>query len=96
MKIRYGIIGALALAFGLINIFWYTPYSFALVFMNQPFPFPHLQNVELLHGGIGTQVSSIPLENAIADPYWLAWSLSLYSGILILSALGIKSIMQNI
>jgi hypothetical protein len=96
MKTRYKIIGVVALAFGLVNIFWYTPYSLALVFMNQPFPFQHLQNVEMRDGGgFGTQILYLPFEAIQSDPYWLVWSLSLYSGIVILSILGIRSIMQK-
>lgn len=95
MKTRYKIIGVLALAFGLLNIFWYAPYSLALVFMNQPFPFQHLQNVEFHHGGIGTQIMYLPFETAVADPYWLAWSLSLYFGIAALSILGVESLRQK-
>ncbi|HEX9845481.1 MAG TPA: hypothetical protein VGA92_03340 [Candidatus Nitrosotenuis sp.] len=96
MKTRYKIIGILALAFGLINIFWYTPYSLALVFMNQPFHFQHLQNIEVYDGGgIGTQILYLPFEAIQSDPYWLIWSLSLYFGIVILSVLGVGSLRQK-
>jgi hypothetical protein len=89
------IAGIVALVFGLDNIFWYAYYSFGLVFMNHPFPFQHLHNVEVLDNGISTQISYLPFETAMADPYWLVWSLSLYFGIIVLSILGVKSLRQK-
>lgn len=96
MKNKLLIIGLITLGFGLINIFWYMPYSLTLVFMNQPFPFQHLQDVELHDGGgIGTSIWYEPFEAAKAKPYWLIWSLSLYFGIIVLSILGVRSLRQN-
>ena len=105
MKIKYAffllknkllIIGLITLGFGLINIFWYMPYSLTLVFMNQPFPFQHLQDVEIHDGGgIGTQILYLPFEAIKTDPYWLIWSLSLYFGIAVLSILGVRSLRQK-
>ena len=96
MKTRLLIIGLIALGFGLLNIFWYAPHSLALVFMNQPFPFQHLQNVEIREGvGISTQILYLPFETIKTDPYWLIWSLSLYFGIAVLSFIGVKSLRQK-
>jgi len=76
------VIGIVTLGFGLINIFWYAPYSLTLVFYNQPFPFPHLQDVEIHEGGgYGTTILYEPFVTAIQYPYWLVWSLALYGGI---------------
>lgn len=92
----YKIIGIGLLAFGLLNVFWYAPYSITLVFYNQPFPFAHLEKVDVHEGGgIGTQVGYMPFHEAQYDPYWLVWSFSLYSGIAILSVLGVKSLRKK-
>jgi len=89
-------IGIVTLAFGLINIFWYSPYSITLVFYNKPFPFPHLQEVEIHEdGGIGTAILYDPFDTAIQDPYWLAWSLSMYDGIVMLGGLFLKKIFEG-
>lgn len=74
--------GIAALGFGLVNILWYLPHSFVLVLMNQPFPFQHLEEVQIHEGrGIGTGIHYQAFEAAVSDPYWLVWSLSLYVGI---------------
>ena len=78
------IIGIVLLGFGLINLFWYMPYSLTL--LNQPFPFDYLQEVEIHDdGGIGVSIWYEPFEVIKHHPYWLAWSLSLYSGLVILA-----------
>lgn len=82
MKIRILIIGIILLVFGLVNIFWYAPHSLTLVFMNQPFPFQHLEGIQVHDGGgFGTSIHHLPFEAVMADPYWLVWSLALYGGI---------------
>ena len=92
----YKIAGVLTLAFGLVNILWYAPHSLTLVFQNQPFPFEHLTNVEIHEGGgIGIQIGYLPFNEALFDPYWLFWSLSLYGGITILSLVGIRVIKKH-
>ena len=77
------IIGIVLFGFGLLNLFWYMPYSLTL--LNQPFPFEYLQEVELHDGGIGVSIWYEPFEVIKHYPYWLAWSLSLYSGLVILA-----------
>lgn len=90
------IAGIVALGFGLANFLWYVPHSLYFFFRNQPFPFEHLDRVEIDDGGgFGVQISYLPFEAAMADPYWLVWSLSLYFGIIVLSILGIKSLRQK-
>ena len=63
--------------------------------MNHPFPFQHLEEVEIRDSGISTSIHYLPFESAMADPYWLIWSLSLYFGIIILSIIGFKSFRQK-
>ena len=89
MKTRLLIIGIILLGFGLLNLFWYTPYSLTL--LNQPFPFDYLQEVEIHDGGgFGVSIWYEPFEVIKYYPYWLVWSLSLYSGIVILSILVVR------
>ncbi len=95
LKNKLGILGLVALGFGLLNLFWYIQYSLALVFRNQPFPFEYLQEIDLTHDGIGVSIWYEPFNAIQYDPYWLIWSLSLYSGITILSILGIMSLRQK-
>ena len=68
--------------FGIANIFSYLPISFGPSFINKPFPFEHVYNV-FRHDEKGTryQMDYLPINAAINDPYWLAWSLALYVGI---------------
>ena len=80
MKTKLWIIGIILLGFGLLNLFWYTPYS--LILLNQPFPFDYLQEVEIHDGGgFGVSIWYEPFEVIKYYPYWLVWSLSLYGGI---------------
>lgn len=84
------------LGFGLVNFFWYVPYSLYFLFRNQPFPFEHLSNVEIHEGGgFGVQIGYLPFHEAWYDPYWLIWSMSLYSGIAILLFLGTRSAIRK-
>lgn len=98
MKTRHKIlivVGIVTLGFGLINIFWYAPHSLTLVFYNQPFPFPHLQDVEIHEdGGKGISITYEPFNSAIQYPYWLAWSLSLYTGIAIFGGFFLKKVFE--
>lgn len=88
------IFGLVTLGFGLINILWYAPHSLTLVFYNQPFPFPHLEAVEIHESGKGTSISYDSIGSAIRHPYWLAWSLSLYAGIIMLGVFAFKKIVD--
>ena len=83
------------LVFGLVNLFWYVPVSLGIALKNRPFPFEHLKNVEPYRGGIHGEVGHWPIHEAINDPYWLIWSLSLYAGIAVLSFIGVKSLRQK-
>lgn len=76
--------------FGLINIFWYLPISLGITLDNHPFPFQYLEGVTSEHGGHGMLITYSPIDSAIANPYWLFWSLSLYGGIVILAIVGIR------
>ncbi|MCV0413229.1 hypothetical protein [Nitrosarchaeum sp.] len=73
------IIGVSLLVFGLANVFRYIPIS--IIFISQPFPFEHLQNVIPTESGTHFEVGYLPIDEAINDPYWLFWSLTLYVGI---------------
>lgn len=89
MKTKFLIIGLILLGFGLLNLFWYTPYS--LILLNKPFPFEYLQEVQIHDGGgIGVSIWYDPFNTIQYYPYWLVWSLSLYSGIVILSILVVR------
>lgn len=81
MKTRLLIIGIGLLAFGLVNLLSYLPISFGIVLMNSPFPFQHLRSAIPKHGGTYVEIGYLAAEEAITDPYWLAWSLALYAGI---------------
>ena len=83
MKTRLLIIGLGMLIFGLTNFFRYMPISLSLV--NNPFPFEHLYNVVPTEGkGTHIQIGYLPVDEAINDPYWFAWSLALYGGIMMI------------
>lgn len=75
------------IVFGIINIFWYWPISFGITVKNHPFPFQHLADVIAEHGGYSTVVTYFPIEAAMDDPYWLFWSLLLYTGIILTAIL---------
>jgi len=63
--------------------------------INLPFPFEHIFNVNLRNGGMEYEIG-YDLNNSIAqDPYWLVWSFSLYSGIIILSILAIRKLIHK-
>ena len=79
MKNRLLIIGIGFLIFGLANFFRYVPIMLTLI--NLPFPFDHLQNVYPTEDGVSIQIGYLPIHDAIYDPYWLVWSLTLYAGI---------------
>ena len=93
MKTRLLIVGIGMFVFGLLNLFSYLPVSLAVALQNRPFPFEHLRNVIPIPGkGISTEIGYLPINEAVNDPYWLFWSLSLYGGIIILSIIGIRRI----
>ena len=79
MKNRLLIIGLGFLTFGFANLFRYVPILLTLI--NLPFPFDHLQNVHPTGNGISTQIGYLPINEATNDPYWLVWSIILYTGI---------------
>lgn len=80
MKDRILIVGIGMLVFGFANLLRYLPISLSLV--NLPFPFDHLYNViPYENKGTSIQIGHMPIVEAINDPYWLFWSLALYSGI---------------
>ncbi len=85
MKTRLLMIGIGLLAFGLINLFQYLPVSLGVALMNRPFPFEHLHNVYLERGGTHIEIGYLTIEEAMKDPYWLFWSLTLYAGIAIIA-----------
>lgn len=76
------ILGIGILVFGLVHLFSYFPISFPL--LNTPFPFEHVELI-LREGGSGKtlQIGYMPIDEAIFNPYWLFWSLSLYAGIIV-------------
>ncbi len=80
MKTGVLIMGLGMVVFGLVNLFRYMPISLSLI--NRPFPFEHIYNVIPSEGqGTSIQIGYLPMNDAIYDPYWLAWSLVLYAGI---------------
>ena len=81
MESKFLLPGFGMLAFGLINLLWYLPISLSITLKNHPFPFDHLYNVVPSDGhGISHQIGYLPIDEAVNDPYWLAWSLALYGG----------------
>jgi hypothetical protein len=84
MKTRILITGIGLLVFGLANFFRYLPISHSPTFWNQPFPFEHLQVILKNDGGKTLQIGYLPIDEAINDPYWLFWSLTLYAGIIVI------------
>ena len=84
MKSKLLFVGIGMTIFGLGNFFRYLPISHSPTFWNQPFPFEHLYNVVSSDGkGTRIQIGYLPLDEAVNDPYWLFWSLVLYTGIII-------------
>ena len=84
MKTKLTLVGVGLLVFGLVNQFIYLPISLSIALKNRPFPFEHLYNVVPSDGhGTQIQIGYMPLDEAANDPYWLFWSLALYSGIII-------------
>lgn len=81
--------------FGLVNIFWYWPTSVGVTLKNHPFPFQHLAEVIAERGGHTTVIRYFPIEAAIEDPYWLFWSLTLYTGIILTSILVYSHIIKK-
>ena len=63
--------------------------------INPPFPFEHIFNVNLRYGGMEYEIGYDPIDAVIQDPYWLVWSFSLYSGIIILSILAIRKLIHK-
>ncbi len=93
MKNRLVISGIGMLVFGLVNLFSYLPTSLGIALQNRPFPFEHIRNViHIDDKGTSIEIGYLPIEEAINDPYWLFWSLSLYGGIVILSMVGVRMI----
>lgn len=85
IKNRILMIGIGLLAFGLVNWFSYLPTSLGVALMYRPFPFEHLHNVHPDKGGTHVEIGYLPIREAINDPYWLAWSLALYAGIVLIT-----------
>jgi hypothetical protein len=69
--------------------FWFFPHG------NFPFPFQHVFNIKLHDNGAEYQISGDLNFAVVSDPYWLVWSFSLYSGIVILSILAVKKLKQK-
>lgn len=85
MKKNFLILGTGLLLFGLTNLLSYLPISLGVALMNRPFPFEHLHNVIPSIGkGTHIEIGYMPIDEAINDPYWLAWSMSLYAGIIVI------------
>lgn len=81
MKNKILVLGVVMLAFGLANLLAYLPVSLGIALMNRPFPFEHLHNVIPQRGGTSIEIGYLAVDEAMRDPYWLAWSLALYAGI---------------
>lgn len=81
MKNKILIMGVALLAFGVVNLLAYLPVSLGIALMNRPFPFEHLHNVAPERGGTSIEIGYLAVDEAMRDPYWLAWSLALYAGI---------------
>ena len=85
MKINiWTIIGLMAIGYGLFGIFYYFP---SLEYIDKPFPFPHSTLITPNLDGNGFQAWEFadPLMAGKIDPYWIAWSVSLYFGIILFS-----------
>ncbi len=96
MKNKLLIIGTALLAFGIINLLWYLPYDAVLVQKNNPFPFTHMHDIEFLEQRqFDATYTYDPYSAAINDPLWLAWSLSLYAGMAMLSTLAFNELRKK-
>ena len=84
------------IAIGLVLYGFIHMASFFWIYhINLPFPFEHISNIKLTSNGVEFRIAYDPIDGVIQDPYWLVWSLSLYSGIIILFILNIRKLIHK-
>ena len=85
------IIGIIAIGYGIFGIFYYFP---SAEYIDKPFPLQHSTLITPNSDGNGFQAWEFgdPLRAAKIDPYWIAWSVSLYFGIILFSISSYKII----
>jgi len=76
LKIQF-LIAAFLISYGLYNMFWFFVHS---PILHPPFPFEHVQAEYVAKGSSHVQIGYMPLDEAYFHPYWLFWSLAMYSG----------------
>lgn len=93
------IIGITLLAFGLINLLWFTPIGGDPYDNNSvveiPFPFPNRNLNMPIIGEYFSETNENNWWHPIFNPYWLIWSVAFYLGIVFVSIFGIQLIKQK-